>query len=136
MKLMRSSVLVIGLVFLAAIGCRGGGQIYNIQNAPITTASGKAVTLDQVAKAIIEAGTERKWSMAVVKPGLIVVTLNVRSHQAVVDIAYTTKNYSITYKDSTNLKYDAKQNTIHENYRSWIQYLDNAIKSRLVTAGS
>ncbi len=136
MKLMRSSVLVIGLVFLAAIGCRGGGQIYNIQNAPITTASGKAVTLDQVAKAIIEAGTERKWSMAVVKPGLIVGTLNVRSHQAVVDIAYTTKNYSITYKDSTNLKYDAKQNTIHENYRSWIQYLDNAIKSRLVTAGS
>lgn len=136
MKLMRSSALVIGLILLTTIGCRGGGQIYNIQNAPITTASGKAVTLDQVAKAIIEAGTERKWSMAVVKPGLIVGTLNVRSHQAVVDIAYTTKNYSITYKDSTNLKYNAKQNTIHENYRSWIQYLDNAIKSRLVTAGS
>jgi len=136
MKLMRSSVLLIGIMCLAAMGCRGGGQIYNIQDAPITTATGKGVTLDQVTKAIIEAGTERKWSMAVVKPGLIVATLNVRSHQAVVDIAYNTKSYSITYKDSTNLKYDAGQNTIHENYRSWIQYLDNAIKSRLVTAGS
>lgn len=136
MKLMRSSVLLIGIMFLAAMGCRGGGQIYNVQNAPITTATGKGVTLDQVTKAIIEAGTERKWTMAVVKPGLIVGTLNVRSHQAVVDIAYNTKSYSITYKDSTNLKYNAEQKTIHENYRSWIQYLDNAIKTRLVTAGS
>lgn len=136
MKLMRSSVLLIGIMCLAAMGCRGGGQIYNIQDAPITTATGKGVTLDQVTKAIIEAGTERKWSMAVVKPGLIVATLNVRSHQAVVDIAYNTKSYSITYKDSTNLKYDVERKTIHENYRGWIQYLDNAIKSRLVTAGS
>lgn len=136
MKLMRLSVLLIGILCLAAVGCRGGGQVYNVKDAPITTATGKAVTLDQVTKAIIEAGAERKWSMAVVKPGHIVGTLNVRTHQAIVDIAYTTKSYSITYKDSNNLKYDVKQNTIHENYRSWIQYLDNAIKSRLVTAGS
>jgi len=136
MKLMRSSVLLIGILCLAAVGCRGGGQIYNIKDAPITTATGKGVTLDQVTKAIVEAGTERKWSMAVVKPGLIVGTLNVRSHQAVVDIAYNTKSYSITYKDSTNLHYNDEKKTIHENYRSWIQYLDNAIKSRLVTAGS
>jgi len=136
MKLMRSPVLVIGILCLAAVGCRGGGQVYNVQNAPVTTATGKGVTLDQVTKAIIEAGAERKWSMVVVKPGQIVGTLNVRAHQAVVDITYTTTSYNITYKDSANLKYDAKHNTIHENYRSWIQYLDNAIKSRLVTAGS
>jgi len=135
MRFARTAVLLVAIMSLAAMGCRGGGQVYNVKDAPITTASGKTVTMDQVAKAIIEAGTERKWSMVVVKPGLIVGTLNVRSHQAVVDITYNTKSYSITYKDSTNLKYDAKDNTIHENYRSWIQYLDNAIRGRITAAG-
>jgi hypothetical protein len=123
-------------MFLAAMGCRGGGQIYNVKDAPITTATGKAVTMDQVSKAIIEAGTELKWSMAVAKPGHIVGTLNVRSHQAIVDITYNTKMYSITYKDSTNLHYDDEKKTIHENYRSWIQRLDNTIRGRITAAGS
>ena len=57
------------------------------------------------------------------------------SHTAIVEIPYTTKTYSIIYKDSTNLKYDAEKQTIHENYRGWIQNLDNAIKSRLSGLG-
>ena len=61
-------------------------------------------------------------------------TLNVRSHQAVVTIPYTTKTYSILYKDSSNLKYDAEKQTIHENYTGWIQRLDGAIRSRLTAA--
>lgn len=129
-----STLLLITIMFLAAMGCRGGAQVYNVKDAPITTATGKAVTLDQVAKAIILAGTGLKWSMAVAKPGHIVATLNLRTHQAVVDITYTTKTYSITYKDSANLYYDAENKTIHENYRGWIQRLDNAIRSRLTTA--
>jgi len=136
MKGMRSSVLLIGILCLAAVGCRGGGQIYNVQDAPITTATGKAVTLDQATKSIIEAGTGLKWNMAIIKPGHIVGSLNIRTHQAVVDITYNTKAYSITYKDSSNLKYDAARKTIHEQYRTWITNLDNAIKGRLTTAGS
>jgi hypothetical protein len=136
MKRIWSTSLVIGVLFLAAMGCRGGGQIYNVKDSAIATATGKEASLDQVTKAIVEAGAGLSWNMAVVKPGQIVGTLNVRSHQAVVDIVYNTKTYSITYKDSTNLKYDAEKNTIHENYRGWIQRLDNAIKSRLTTAGS
>ncbi|MDH5668318.1 MAG: hypothetical protein OEY86_09935 [Nitrospira sp.] len=135
MKRMRSSVLVVGLIFLAAVGCRGGAQIYNVKDAPITTATGKAMTMDRATKAIILAGTGLKWSMAVAKPGHIIGTLNVRTHQAVVDITYTTKNYSITYKDSNNLYYDAESKTIHENYRGWIQRLDNAIRTRLTMGG-
>ena len=89
----------------------------------------------KVTKAIVEAGTGLKWSMAVVKPGQIVGTLFIRSHTAVVDIPYNTKTYSIIYKDSTNLKYNADKQTIHENYRGWIQNLDNAIKGRLSASG-
>ena len=73
--------------------------------------------------------------MAVVKPGEIMGTLNLRSHQAIVTIPYTSKTYSILYKGSTNLKYDADKQTIHENYAGWIQRLDGAIRSRLTAAG-
>ena len=135
MKRMQPVLLFLCVALVLVTGCRGGGQIYNVKDAPVSTATGKEVTLDQVTKAIVEAGTGLKWSMAVVKPGQIVGTLFVRSHSAVVDITYTTKAYSITYKDSTNLKYNADKQTIHENYRGWIQNLDNAIKGRLTTLG-
>jgi hypothetical protein len=135
MRRVQLSVLFLCVIFLAGPGCRGGGQIYQVKDAPVQTATGKQPSLDEVQKAIITAGSGLGWQMAVVKPGEIIGTLNIRSHQAIVSIPYTTKNYSILYKDSSNLKYDAEKQTIHENYSSWIQRLDGAIRSRLTAAG-
>lgn len=135
MKQILSGIVVACLVVAVVAGCRGGGQIYNVKDAPITTATGKEMTLEQVTKAIVEAGAGLTWTMAIVKPGQIVGTLNLRSHTAVVDITYNTKTYDITYKNSVNLKYNAEKNTIHENYRGWVMNLDNAIKGRLTAAG-
>lgn len=69
--------------------------------------------------------------MKQMEPGYIVGTLKLRSHVAVVDIRHTTKSYSITYKDSTNLDYDGTN--IHRNYNGWISNLDRAIKTQLAT---
>ena len=80
-------------------------------------------------------GRRRRWIMAVVKPGEIMGTLNVRHHTAVVTIPHTSKNYSIIYKDSSNLKYNAERQTIHQEYTYWIQRLDNEIRARLTAAG-
>ena len=129
-------MVAICLGLLGIMGCRGGGQLYQVKDAPVQTASGKALSLDEVRKEIISAGVAAGWQMAASKPGEIIGTLNVRAHQAVVSIPYTTKSYSILYKDSTNLKYDEKAQTIHENYASWIQRLDGAIRTRLSAAGS
>jgi hypothetical protein len=106
------------------IGCRGGGQVYQVKDAPVQTASGKDLTMDEVRKEIVAAGVAAGWQMVATKPGEIVGTLNIRSHQAVVSIPYTAKSYSILYKDSKNLKYDEAAQTIHENYAGWIQRLD------------
>ena len=135
MKRILSGMVVACLVVAVVAGCRGGGTLYQVKDAQIQTASGKEATMGEVQKAIIGAGAALDWQMAVVKPGEIVGTLNVRSHQAVVSIPYTTKNYSILYKDSNNLKYDAAKQTIHANYLGWIQRLDNAIRARLSGAG-
>ena len=135
MRSVWSTIAISCLVLVAVMGCRGGGQIYQVKDAPIQTATGKEPSLDDVQKGIIAAGVGLGWQMLVAKPGEIVGTLNVRSHQAVVSIPYTTKQYSILYKDSNNLKYNAEKQTIHENYSGWIQRLDGAIRSRLTAAG-
>lgn len=135
MNSLRSVALVLCVLFVAVMGCRGGGQIYNVKDAPIQTATGKQPSMEDVQNAIITAGVGLGWQMAVAKPGEIIGTLNLRSHQAVVSIPYTTKQYSILYKSSNNLKYDAATQTIHENYLAWIQRLDRAIRTRMTAAG-
>ena len=126
--------LTVACLFLAVItGCRAGGQVYEVKDAPIDTA--KPLTLDQVQKAIIDAGIKQTWIMTPVKPGEMLGEYNVQSHQIHVLIPYTTKTYSILYKDSSNLRYDPVKRTIHVNYQKWIERLDNEIKTRLRMAG-
>ena len=135
MRSVWSTIAISCVVLVAVMGCRGAGQIYQVKDAPIQTATGKEASMEDVQKAIIAAGVGLGWQMQVVKPGEILGTLNLRSHQAVVSIPYNTKHYSILYKDSNNLHYNAEKQTIHENYSGWIQRLDGAIRSRLTAAG-
>ena len=121
--------------FLAATiaGCARTGPIYNVNDAPVATASGKATTAAQVRNAIISAGSGLGWQMADAGAGKIVGTLNIRTHQAVVDIHYSAKSYSIVYKSSQNL--NEANGTIHTNYNGWVQNLDRAIRAQLSAAG-
>ena len=43
------------------------------------------------------------------------------------DISHDRDQVSITYKDSTNLNYDADSGIIHPNYNSWVKNLQKAI---------
>jgi PBP1b-binding outer membrane lipoprotein LpoB len=112
---------------LALIGCRTA-PVYNVTDAPVNTATEKTTMVD-IKKAIMSAGASLGWQMKEIKPGHIVGSLFLRKHSAVVDIPYTTKSYSINYKDSTELGYDGSN--IHSNYNGWIQNLDRAIQARL-----
>lgn len=103
--------------------------MHDVMNAPI--ASQHHLKADAVKKAILVAGNKRGWIMKPVAKGLIMATLNVRTHQAVVDITYTDKSYSIQYKDSSNLDYDAGKKKIHRNYNGWIKNLDQQIQIEL-----
>lgn len=89
------------------------------------------LSMDNVTKAIIRAGASLGWQMKKVKDGEIIGTLYLRDHMAQVKIPYNTKDYSILYQNSSNLKYDAEANTIHSNYNGWVQNLDRAIQTQL-----
>jgi hypothetical protein len=98
------------------------------QPAPIQEGAGEFVgrgTLSQRAAEIRRAGAGLGWVMQEQGPGLMRGTLNLRTHQAVVDIPYDTRRFSIRYVSSANLDYTGS--TIHRNYNTWVRNLQNAI---------
>lgn len=118
---------LVGLVLLT--GCGRGVAVYNVQDNPVDLKAG--VGEDKVYKAIKNAGIGLGWQIVKIKPGLAQGELNLRKHTAIVEIPYSTNSYSILYKNSTELGYDAEKNTIHKNYNSWVQNLNKAIKVQL-----
>jgi hypothetical protein len=123
----RWQVLIV--VFGLAISNSAAAKRHAIQNivdAPIP----KGLTLLQIKKALIVAGSQRNWVMREVEPGKLEATLLLRSHMAKVLVSYDTSSYAISYLDSKNLKH--KNGKIHRNYNSWVQNLSNDIQRNLL----
>ena len=125
---MKSNILVIVATSLLIVlaGCRAT-PVFNIDNAPVNVTSKHSA--NDIKKVIISSGAALGWQMKAKKKGHIVGTLYLRKHVAVIDIKYSKKAYSITYKDSTNLGYDGTN--IHKNYNGWVQNLNRQIQARL-----
>jgi len=124
-------IILMGLAVIMLGGCATPNAVRNINAEPVVGPAGRTVSLDEVGKAILRAGGTLGWQMQLMESGYILGTLKLRSHVAIVDIRYTAKNYSIKYKDSTNLNYDGTN--IHNHYNGWISNLDRAIKTQLAT---
>jgi hypothetical protein len=62
-------------------------------------------------------------------PDMLVGTLMLRSHTAVVEIPYSATSFSIKYRSSINL--DQSGGNIHKNYNGWIQNLYKGINTQL-----
>jgi hypothetical protein len=103
----------------------------NVDNAAIASTPGKAKTQEQVRAAIIRAGSALGWQIKDESPNVLVGTLVLRDHTAVVEIPYSTTSYSIKHRSSTNL--DERGGKIHKNYNSWVQNLANGINAQLAT---
>ena len=87
----------------------------------------------QRADQIRRAGAGLGWVMESRGPGLMRGILNLRGHQAVVDIPYDNQRFSIRYAGSSNLNYDGT--SIHPNYNSWVQNLRTAIMRESAMGG-
>jgi hypothetical protein len=130
-------ILILLMLAIAVWSGCSSSPLHNVKDSSMPPAAmGKELKLDDVTRAIVQAGAGLGWDMRVAKPGQIVGTLRLRSHTAVVDIPYTTSSYSIIYNSSQNLNHDPAKNQIHKNYNSWVQNLDKAIRNRLVATGA
>ena len=125
-----SKFAALALVFSLA-GC-AGVPILNVTDALTTNASGKAQSKEEVRAAILRAGAALGWQIKDEGPNMLVGTLQLRKHLAVVEIPYSTTDYSIKYRSSLNL--DQKGITIHKNYNGWIQNLTRGISAQLTAS--
>ena len=114
---------------LVATGCALQQPVQNVENAPVTTATGKAITQEQVRQSIVTAGTGLGWRFADAGPGKLEGTLNLRSHTAVIDVPYNATSYSILFKRGDNLM--SEGGMIHKNYNGWVMNLDRAIRTEI-----
>ncbi len=122
---------IFAIIFIAALlgACRTA-TILEVKDATVVSNAAN-LSKEDVRKAIVRAGGSLGWQLKDNGPDAMIGTLALRDHVAVVDIPYSAKQYSITYKSSTNLNYDGT--TIHSNYNGWIQNLHKAINIQLNT---
>lgn len=134
---MKKIVSITGLlliVMLLATGCGRGATVQNIDNSGYI--EGQKVSLSKVENAIKKGAMRRGWMTKKVGNGLFEAQNNIRGkHFIVINIAYNTSGYKITYKSSENLKYDAESNTIHPSYNKWIANLERDINYELSLMG-
>ncbi len=120
-----------GLATLPTLGaCVRVAPLENVQDAAFV---GEA-SLPRRTEQIKRAGASLGWVMEQQQPGLMRGTLNLRTHQAVVDVPYDARRFSIRYVSSTDLDYSggAAQHgnpMIHRNYNSWIENLEHKISA-------
>lgn len=124
---MRRFFVASALVIAAAVAGCSTQPIYNVDQTAAT--SGRPLTQEQVRSAIIRAGAALGWQMKDEGPGMLVGTLHLRAHTAVVSIPYTANSYSIKYRSSVNLEESGGK--IHKNYNGWIQNLQKGIATQL-----
>ena len=122
------SIVTAVLASLVLIGCVSV-PIMNVDNAAVPATSGKPLTKEQVRAAIIRAGGGLGWQMKDETPDMLVGTLTLRTHTAVVEIPYSATSFSIKYRSSVNL--DQNGGNIHKNYNGWIQNLHKGINTQL-----
>ena len=120
-------ILFFGIAAFA--GCRTYPTVYNIEHQAVT-ANNKQIVED----AIISGGTKSGWQITKVGEGLMRGTFSYSNHKMVVDIPYTERNYSIIYRDSENLRYNEKKNTIHPRYNKWVIRLSRCINNAITNS--
>ena len=127
---MKYRILTIALLVLMLGACRttGGGGIYGVTAAPVVSNLANP-SKEDVRKAIQRAGATLGWQIRENGPDALIGVLNLRSHSATIDIPYSAKQYSISYKDSKDLNYTGT--SIHNNYNGWIQNLEKGIQAQL-----
>ena len=126
---MRIRNVFAALVIAAAMAGCTTVPIMNVSDAVVAGAAGQSVNNEQVRAAIVRAGVALGWQMKDEGPNLLVGTLQLRTHTAVVEIPYSTTQYSIKYRSSVGL--EEKGGAIHKNYNGWIQNLTKGINTQV-----
>lgn len=117
--------------FTAAALARSGAPVENHENVPVPRSAERAISEDDVKRAIVTAAKLRGWVTTTEAPGRLQLDLDIRGkHRATVEVRYDAKAYSIKYLNSINLRY--KDGMIHPEYNKQVSALLRAIDIELL----
>lgn len=128
-----AAALALALVAAPALA-RNSVPLKDFTNQPITAATGKALTVEQVKAAIVRGASERGWALKEISPSEFEATIVVRGkHTVGVNITYDTKVFSIRYRTSEEMAYKIEdgQPVIHPKYNDWVGNLSSDIRKEL-----
>jgi len=124
---------VLLLLAMIALPVQAGRHDPIVTPGPIEVPSGKSA--EEIRKAVRKALFDDEWEMREIAPGRLEAKHSKRGkdqvHTAVIEVAFTGSSVRISYKDSQNLNYDAKDNTIHSTYNRWVRNLERRIRKNL-----
>ena len=131
-----AAMLVVMAIAAPPAQARSPVPIVAHENLAITTGSGRTPAEEDVKKAITAAAATTKypWSVTAGEAGTLVATAVVRGkHTVSVNIKYSATHYSVSYRDSINMKYKVADGVakIHPFYNDWVQELIDAINAEL-----
>ncbi len=134
MKVFKAILFVFALIMSSAAFARAAVPIIDLLDQPADTASGKALTVEQLQQTIRIAALGRNWSVTPQANGKIQASLSWNNkHMIAVEIICKENSYSIVYKDSINMKYEifSGQPVIHPFYNDRVGELRRAIQIEL-----
>lgn len=108
------------------------GRAPLVNPPPVAVPSG--LDTMQVGKAVKGALVGRGWMLSAEQVDGVDGTLHGSDYTAKIHVAFDTRQVSITYVDSTHLKYEVKRNgqrMIHSNYMNWMRFLTQDIARNL-----
>jgi hypothetical protein len=130
---MKKAGLILAVAVMVCLaGLTGCGKmkrvpLVNLYDQPVGYKSTQP-TSSQVREVILKVCRDRDWQAREISPGLILATLEVRTHRAQVEIPFSGTQYSIIYKDSLNLGYNFSNKKIHYMYNHWVNNLREDIR--------
>ncbi len=125
--------VILPLVTLIALPSHAGRHDPILSPEPISIPDGKSA--EEIRKSVRKALFDDEWETREIAPGRLQAKRSKRGkdevHTATIEVAYTGGSVRISYKDSQNLNYDAKDKTIHGTYNRWIRNLERRIRKNL-----
>jgi hypothetical protein len=101
--------------------------------APIEVPAGKSV--EEVKRSVRKALFDEEFQTREIGPGEVqgkrTKSGKNGAYSAVVSVTYDSRTVRIVYKDSENLRYDSKNQTIHGTYNRWARNIEKRVRRNL-----
>lgn len=130
----RLYALALSLSVFAAQPALADDPIKDIDEEVPALKDGARIAVADVEQAILDACKRRRFDAKVETPGTIVARWTHGSHWFDVAIAFTDSTYTIRYKDSARMDYNAAKRRIDDSYNEYVAGLNEHIEADLERA--